>query len=113
MNDVAKAFVDSLDNPKTIGEVYLLGGPDEVTWPQMHRISGTAITGKKPRVMPMPAWYAKLVAAITPASFLPFNRDQVIMSQENNTCDLTKFKDDFGWTPVKFEETVKGYAGQL
>jgi hypothetical protein len=23
---------------------------------------------------------------------LPFNRDQVIMSQEENTCDLSKFQ---------------------
>jgi NADH dehydrogenase len=113
VKDVARAFVDALENPKTIGEVYPLGGPDEITWPQIHRACGQAITGRKTRVIPMPAWYAKMVAAITPGSMLPFNRDQVIMSQENNTCDVGKFKDDFGWEPRKFEETLQGYAGQL
>jgi hypothetical protein len=44
---------------------------------------------------------------------LPFNRDQVIMSQENNTADLAKFKDDFGWEPREFVETLKTYAAQL
>ncbi len=113
VKDVARAFVDALGNPKTIGEVYPLGGPSAITWPQMHRIAAEAITGKKPRVVPLPAWYAKMIAAITPAALLSFNRDQVIMSQEDNTCDMTKFKDDFGWETQPFEETVKAYAKQL
>jgi hypothetical protein len=48
-----------------------------------------------------------------PAPILPFNRDQVIMSQEENTCDLSKFVADFGWTPRPFAETVRGYATEL
>jgi nucleoside-diphosphate-sugar epimerase len=113
VNDVARAFVEALENPKTIGEVYLLGGPDVVTWPQMHRTAAEAATGHKRLVIPLPAWYAKAVAAITPAALLPFNRDQVIMSQEDNTCDLSKFKEDFGWEPEPFAATVNSYAAQL
>jgi hypothetical protein len=44
---------------------------------------------------------------------LPFNRDQVIMSQEDNTCDLAKFRGDFGWEPQPFREMVQSYAKQL
>ena len=113
VKDVARAFVDALGNPKTIGEIYPLGGPETITWPQMHRICAEAVTGKKPLVVPLPAWYAKMVAAITPAALLPFNRDQVIMSQEDNTCDMAKFKDDFGLETQPFEATVKSYATQL
>ena len=79
----------------------------------MHRICAAAITGKSRLVVPLPAWYAKMIAAITPAALLPFNRDQVIMSQEDNTCDMRKFQDDFGWETQPFEEMVKGYAAQL
>ena len=113
VNDVARAFVDAMKNPRTIGEVYPIGGSQVITWPQMHRIVAQAVTGRKRAVIALPAWYAKLVAAITPAALLPFNRDQVIMSQEDSTCDTTKFTDDFGWEPRAFEETLNSYAAQL
>lgn len=113
VNDVARAFVDAIDNPKTIGEIYPLGGPNELTWKELHHASSQAIIGKKRWAAPLPAWYAKTLAATVPAFLLPFNRDQVIMSQENNTCDLTKFKDDFGWEPQPFAPTLQAYASQL
>lgn len=113
VKDVARAFVDAIENPKTIGEVYLLGGADQITWPQLHHAVSQAVVGKRRASLPIPAWYAKLLTKIVPASLLPFNADQVIMSQQDNTCDLTKFKNDFHFSPVGFEEALKMYAGQL
>ena len=113
VDDVARAFVDALEKPNTIGEVYPLGGPDVVTWPQMHHVVSEAIVGKKRRAVAIPAWYAKAITHVVPGPLLPFNRDQVIMSQEENTCDLSKFVDDFGWTPRAFAESVRSYAKQL
>jgi nucleoside-diphosphate-sugar epimerase len=113
VNDVARAFVDALTNPKSIGEVYLLGGPEEYTWPQLHRTSSTAIIGRRRAVLALPAWYAKFLTHIVPQRLLPFNRDQVIMSQEDNTADISKFVDHFGWKPRSFEQTLQGYAAQL
>lgn len=113
VGDVARAFADALDNPKSIGEIYPLAGSQQVTWPELHRISATAIVGKPRRVMPLPAWYARVLTKVVPGKLLPFNADQVTMSQEDNTADLTKFVDDFGWTPGAFEEQVKGYAGKM
>jgi NADH dehydrogenase len=113
VNDVARAFADALDNPGTIGEIYPLAGAQVITWPELHRITARAILGKKRWVMPLPAWYARAVTHIVPAALLPFNRDQVIMSQEDNTADMTKFAHDLGWTPGGFEERLQGYAKQL
>ena len=113
VKDVARAFVDALEKPQTIGEIYPIAGPDQLTWPQLHRISAEAITGRQRWVMAMPVWKAKLLTHVVPAPLLPFNRDQVIMSQEDNTCDLTKFRDDFGWEPAPFEPTIKSYARHL
>jgi len=113
VGDVARAFVDALEKPGTVGEVYPLGGPDVVTWPQMHHTVSRAIVGRERAAVAIPAWYAKAITRVVPRALLPFNRDQVIMSQEENTCDIAKFVDDFGWTPKPFEETVKGYVGQL
>ncbi len=113
VRDVARAFVDALEKPHTIGMTYELAGSEQMTWPEMHRISAEAITGKRRWVMPLPAWYAKAITHVAPASWLPFNRDQVIMSQEDNTTDMRKFSNDFGWTPGGFAELVKEYASEL
>ena len=113
VNDVARAFVDALSNDGTIGEIYPLGGSDVLTWRQLHQTAAEAIIGRKRAVVAVPAWYAKAITYVTPPFLLPFNRDQIIMSQEDNTCDLSKFIADFKWTPVPFEPTLREYAKQL
>jgi NADH dehydrogenase len=113
VKDVARAFVDSLERPHTIGQTYSLAGPDVLDWPTLHRTCCQLLTGKTRRTLPIPAWYAMLLTSLLPARFLPFNRDQVLMSQENNCCDLIKFQEDFGWRPQGFETTLRSYASQL
>jgi NADH dehydrogenase len=113
VRDVARAFVDAIENPATIGQVYLLGGPDVMTWPAMYKTVSKAVTGKPGTTAPIPAWYAKLLTRILPGSILPFNADQVAMSQEDNTCDLARFVHDFGFTPQGFEPSLHSYATKL
>jgi NADH dehydrogenase len=113
VGDVARALVDALDNRKTVGEVYLLGGPDQLTWPQLHKTVSQHVVGKSRWTMPMPVWKAKLLANVGIGKLMGFNRDQIVMSQEDNTADITKFVADFGWKPQPFEESLKGYAAQL
>ena len=113
VKDVARAFVDALEKPNTIGEVYPLGGPNVLTWFQMHRAVAHAITGRKRWVMALPAWYAKTLTKVIPGGLLPFNESQVVMSQEDNTCDISKAVDDFGWEPQPFEPVLESYAKQL
>jgi hypothetical protein len=84
-----------------------------MTWPEMHRTVSNAVVGRDRMVASMPVPVAKALAALGVGKLLGFNRDQVIMSQEDNTCDLTKFIDDFGWQPKPFAETVRSYARQL
>jgi len=110
VKDVARAFVDAIGNPKTVGKTYNLGGSQQLTWPQMHRAFAIAYTGKIRLAAPIPAWWANFLTHIVPGKLLPFNRDQVIMSQEDNTADLTDFVKDFGWTPGAFEKDLAGYA---
>jgi uncharacterized protein YbjT (DUF2867 family) len=113
VKDVARAFVDALEKPQTIGQAYDLGGPETMTWPQMHRKVAVAMVGKPRAVMALPAWYAKLLTAVTPAFLLPFNRDQVIMSQEDSTCDLRRFRAEFGWATSEFVASLESYKSQL
>ena len=110
VGDVARAFVDALSNEKTVGEVYPIAGPDQMTWPQMHRTVATSIRGKPKRVAALPVGLARTLTYLIPGSLLGFNRDQIIMSQEDNTTDLSKFTSDFGWTPRPFKESLDTYA---
>jgi NADH dehydrogenase len=113
VNDVARAFVDAVERPETVGRAYDLGGPRVMTWPEMHGIASRAIAGRPRPAVGVPAWYAKLLTRLVPPALLPFNRDQVVMSQEDNTCDLGTFRRDFGWDPADFETTLSQYAPQL
>ncbi len=58
----------------------------------------------------MPAWKAKLLSHLPG---MPFNRDQVVMSQENSICSNAKLINDFEIKLAYFDETLSGYASQL
>lgn len=113
VRDVARAFADSLDKPQTLSKTYPIAGQSRLTWPQMHQIAARAIVGKNRLTLALPAWYARLLTAALPQSLLPFNRDQIIMSQEDNTADISEFARDFGWIPADFETSLKNYAASL
>ena len=97
VDDVARAFVDVLQKPATIGRTYAIGGAEQITWPQMHRVAAETIVGRRRMVLAIPQWYAMLLTRIIPRRLLPFNRDQVLMSAEDNDVDLSEFVRDFGW----------------
>lgn len=113
VNDVARAFVDCISNPPSTGEIYPLGGAEVLSWPALHRAIACAILGKCRLTAPIPVWYARLLTRIVPARLLPFNADQLAMSQEDNTCEVSRFTRDFGWTPRGFTETLQTYASKL
>ena len=110
VEDVAWAFVEALDRPQTVGKRYDLAGAQQLTWPEMYRVFSKAITGKAKPTLPVPTWYALLLTRIVPQKLLPFNRAQVLMSQEDNTADLQPFVTDFGRTPATFEQSLAKYA---
>ncbi len=111
VDDVATCFTSALTNPKASGETYPLGGPLAVTWPQLYEAVGRHLANKRnKRVFPVPAWYAKIIAG---KPGVPFNLDQVIMSQEDSTCEIAKVESDFGIKLADFEATVAQYAGSI
>ena len=60
VDDVARAFVDCLQNPKTIGQTYLLGGRERMTWPRLHEAVATRVVHKRRLVLPIPVWAGNL-----------------------------------------------------
>jgi len=113
VDDVARAFADALANPQTIRHTYDLAGPDRMTWPQMHQLASEEIVQKRRLVAPLPAWWAKLLASAGLGALLGFSKDQVIMSQEDNVADTTRFEQDFAWKPRPMRETLREYRDLL
>lgn len=113
VGDVARGFVEAIGNEKSVGKTYVMAGSEVMTWPQMHEAVAKAVIGKKKVALGIPVWYAKVVAAVVPGKWLPFNGDQVIMSQEDNVGSVLEFEKDFGWTAEGFESSLKKYAKEL
>ena len=111
--DVAVAFADALDKPHSRGRIYNLAGPDVLTWPELHKIASVAIRGRAKPAVPIPAWWAKTLARVAPAGWLPFNRAQVQMSQEDNAGDTGEYLSDFGHHPRPFAKSFRAYADEL
>lgn len=111
VEDVARCFAQAVTTPGTEGETYALGGPDAMTWPELYNTCRRHIpTARKKKVVPVPVWYARLIAGLPG---VPFNLDQVIMSQEDSICGMDKAQNAFGFELSPFESTFAGYAPQL
>jgi len=111
VEDCAACFVNALTAGASVGKVYDVAGPERMTWPQMYETARALLpgAGRKP-VVPVPIWYAKLIAG-WPG--VPFNKDMVQMSSEDNTGDPAPASDELSVTFRGFEETMKSYAGQM
>ena len=111
VEDVAWYFTDALVNEKSVGETYAVGGPDVFTWPQLYETCRKHLPkARNKKVRAVPVWYARLIAG---KPLVPFNKDQVIMSQEDSVCDMGKLRCDYGFEPAPFESTFAQYASRI
>jgi hypothetical protein len=79
----------------------------------MYRAFAQALRGRPKATLPIPAWYAMLLTRLLPPRLLPFNRAQVIMSQEDSIADLIDIERDFGFAPEGFTQSVARYVAEL
>lgn len=110
VENVAKAFVAAIKNDATIGKVYDLCGPDAFTWNELYDKLQTVLGTHKPKLhLPLPI--ARLQAAMFEKLMPnpPFNRDQVIMAQEDNVGDQQPADREFMLEKETFEEGIARY----
>lgn len=87
VEDVAQAFVRSLDLPETLGKTLQLCGPERRSWKQILETIAAAV-GKKKLMIPAPAFGIKAAAALLDGQpWFPITRDQIAMLLEGNLCD--------------------------
>ena len=113
--DVAAVFVDALSTPAARGKTYDLPGPTSYTWPELLRVASAVFQAGPPiLVLGIPAWLAGVMARIAGGRALPFTRDQVIMSREDNVGDLEALRADFPQVHVcDFPAALYEYAVQM
>ncbi|MDJ0881567.1 MAG: NAD(P)H-binding protein [Gammaproteobacteria bacterium] len=86
VEDVASAFVKSLENENSIGQVLALCGPEAISWKEiLETIAGTL--GQTKLMFPAPALGISAVARLLDGfESFPITRDQITMLMEGNTC---------------------------
>lgn len=91
VEDVARAFVSALQDPRTIGRILPLGGPEALTWREILKRIAAAV-GKRKLMVPAPAWGTEAtVAMLERFPVFPISRDQLHMLMEGNTCSADSF----------------------
>jgi uncharacterized protein YbjT (DUF2867 family) len=106
VENVCEAFGHSISMPETQGEVYDLGGADEITFREViEKVSELA--GGSGRFINVPAWLLKPVVAILDRypSF-PITLDQLRMLNEPNTCEVDHFVKTFRIEPASFRAAL-------
>lgn len=104
VDNVARAFVRALRTDESISQTYDLVGPAAFTWNELYDKLLAHHGLRKPKLhLPIPL--ARLQAAVVEKMFQypPFNREQVIMAQEDNVGDPAPAEQMFGLDREAFE----------
>jgi len=115
VESVAEAFIQCLNEPRSIGQTYDLCGPEALTLRQIvDEICGAM--GRKRLKLRVPLMFSRLLAAflefIFPALFRkapPLNRDQLIMLHENIEGEPRPANDLFHLKPIPFRTGIARY----
>lgn len=112
VKDVARAFVEALDDPDTIGKTYTLGGPESLSWTEMLKRVAAA-TGRDKAILPMPIGVMRLGAsALDWLPFFPVTRDQLTMLSEGNEATPDDVAALIKQPPAQFTSETLAYLKQ-
>jgi uncharacterized protein YbjT (DUF2867 family) len=111
VEDVADAFLAALDDDRSFGKTYALGGPETLTWKQL--ISRIAVAvGRHKWLLPMPIGLMRITATLFDwLPFFPVTRDQLTMLEEGNVADPAVVKKLIGREPTAFTARNLHYLG--
>ena len=108
VEDVARAMVASLADPRTFGKTYELGGPKVYTLEQLVTLV-IALKGRSRMILPLPHWAASLQAMVF--EYLPgpiMTRDNLKSMSVDNVC-REPWPAEFAFKPSSIEGIVAGY----
>lgn len=112
VKDVAQAFVAALHRPETIGKIYPLVGPRQMTLAEIVRYTAQLL-GIRRLVLPLPDLFGRLQALAfdpLPAALKPFSSDNfksLALDSTSERCGLS----ELGIQPTAVEAIVPDYIG--
>ncbi len=119
VDDVASAFVASINMPATHGEVYNLVGSESISFVKMLEWWRDHLprADQSIPVLPVPdeaaSMQAKIAKLLGLGGMLPFDEGMPFMATEEGTADLAKVRADLGITPAGFQASASRYVGSM
>ena len=110
VEDVARAFVQTLDRPATHEQIYPVAGTAVFAYTEILDIlaEGAGIS-PKPQIK-QPLWLVRpVIHTVGKLGILPITPDQFEMLIEGNTCDPTAFYKDFDLQRIPFNAENLSY----
>lgn len=112
VEQVAEGFVRALTKPEAIKQTYEVGGPDAVSMVELLDLIGAALGRSRVRKIHIPVGVIRpLARALHRLPSFPITPDQIVMLQEDNTCDPTPFFSTFGLTPIPLRSGLDRMLG--
>jgi NADH dehydrogenase len=115
VENVGRAFVGAVNEPKSIGQTYDLCGPEPLTLPEiLDQI--LRVLGRRRLKLAVPPSLARIQAAALEWIFPhllhrppPLNRDQLVMLREGNVGNAQPANELFGLKHLPFREGIAEY----
>lgn len=108
VEQVAEAFARALEQERTAGQTYEVGGPRPYPFTEILDLIGAALGKRKVRKLYQPLGVMRpLVACLERLPFFPLTSDQLVMLEEHNVCDAEPFFKTFGLTPLPFPDGLR------
>jgi uncharacterized protein YbjT (DUF2867 family) len=108
---VADVFTEALTNDQSIGEIYEVGGPEQLSYNELLDQIGHALGKRAVRKLHVPLGLMKPVINLMEGfSFFPITNTQFTMLLEGNTCtDTEKLYNAFSTEKIPFQQGIAAY----
>ena len=120
VEDVARVFIDAIENDQTIGQTYDVAGPERMKWSELYALCQKYIpNAKSKKSFGIPAWFAKRVVGVAESvgcRCLPFDADQVVMATEDNVASdasMRRLDETFNLHRTGFAAALEKYGANI
>ena len=113
IDDVATCLVKIVTDERHLHKAYEIGGPEQLNYEEVTKAIAAALGVDRPTVH-MPLFFMRTLARVAEMVLPkpPVTTDQLIMLQEDNTCDLRDIREALGIDPVRFRDGLARFLGR-
>ncbi|MGA1862939.1 complex I NDUFA9 subunit family protein [Deferribacter thermophilus] len=107
--DVAKIFVDAIENSNTFNKTFTVCGPKVLSYKELLKLI-CEVTNKKRLFIPIPEFIINIMIMLFGKfQWFPLTRDQFEMLREGNTCENMDIYEILGIKPKNLKEVLITY----